>query len=98
MTRIPFHVQATLLLAGAGACGSPLAGQKVPDTPASYSHAIPLTVSGKSAIVSVPLPPAVYQHARSAALADLRIFDAAGNSALSATVTAPINAGPRIAP
>ena len=80
MTRIAFHVHRVLLLAGAIACGPLLAGQQEPDTPARYSHAMALTVSGKSTIVSVPLPPAVYQHARSAALADLRIFDATGKS------------------
>lgn len=80
MTRIAFHVHRVLLLAGAIACGPLLAGQQEPDKPARYSHAMALTVSGKSAIVSVPLPPAVYQHARSAALADLRIFDATGKS------------------
>lgn len=50
------------------------------EAPALYSHAVPLTVSGRNALVSVRLPPAAYLHARSASLADLRIFDAAGKS------------------
>lgn len=80
MSRIRLTVQSALLLASACACSGLLARQQLPDTPASYSHAFALTVSGKSAIVSVPLPAAVYQHARSATLDDLRIFDAAGQS------------------
>jgi hypothetical protein len=48
------------------------------DTPADYSHAIPLTVSGKNAVVQLRLPQAVYLNARSADLRDLRVFDAAG--------------------
>ncbi|MVW60987.1 DUF3999 family protein [Massilia sp. NEAU-DD11] len=48
------------------------------DTTASYSHALPLQVSGKQAVVQLRLPPDVYLHARSAHLADLRVFDSAG--------------------
>ena len=48
------------------------------DTAASYSHALPLQVSGKQAVVQLRLPPDVYLHARSANLADLRVFDSAG--------------------
>lgn len=48
------------------------------DTPADYSHAIALTVSGKNAVVQLRLPQAVYLNARSADLRDLRVFDAAG--------------------
>ena len=59
------------------ACGAASA-QTPPDSPASYSHAIALTVSGKNAVVQLRLPPAAYLNSRSATLADLRIFDAAG--------------------
>ena len=48
------------------------------DTAANYSHALPLQVSGKQAVVQLRLPPDVYLHARSANLADLRVFDSAG--------------------
>jgi hypothetical protein len=48
------------------------------DTAASYSHALPLQVSGKQAVVQLRLPPDVYLHARSANLADLRVFDSTG--------------------
>ena len=61
------------------------------DTAASYSHALPLQLSGKQAVVQLRLPPDVYLHARSANLADLRVFDSAGTPqpfALSET-TAP---------
>jgi len=50
------------------------------DGPRDYSHAIPLSVSGKQAVVQLPLPRAVYLEARSADLRDLRLFDAAGTS------------------
>lgn len=52
--------------------------QTKPDTPADYSHALPLQVSGKQGVVGLRLPVAVYQHARSANLDDLRVFDAKG--------------------
>jgi hypothetical protein len=48
------------------------------DAPASYSHALPLQVSGKHAVIQLRLPPDVYLHARSADLADLRVFDSRG--------------------
>jgi hypothetical protein len=48
------------------------------DTTARYSHALPLQVSGKQAVVQLRLPRDVYLHARSADLADLRVFDSAG--------------------
>jgi hypothetical protein len=49
------------------------------DAPPDYSHALPLTVTGKQGVVGFRLPQAVYLNARSASLADLRVFDAAGN-------------------
>ena len=50
------------------------------DTPADYTHAIALTVSGKNAVVQLRLPQAVYLNARSADLRDLRVFDSAGKA------------------
>ena len=48
------------------------------DTPAAYSHVIPVTVSGRQAVVQLPLPRDVYLQARSSDLRDLRLFDAGG--------------------
>ncbi len=48
------------------------------DLPSDYSHALPLTVTGKQGVVGFRLPQAVYLHSRSAVLADLRVFDATG--------------------
>lgn len=62
------------------ACCHAVAQTAPPDTPANYSHTIPLTVSGKNAMVQLRLPPAVYLNAHSAALDDLRVFDASGRA------------------
>jgi hypothetical protein len=48
------------------------------DKPAAYSHVIPVTVSGKEAVVQLPLPREVYLQARAGDLRDLRLFDAGG--------------------
>ena len=48
------------------------------DTPADYSHALSLQVSGKQGVVGVRLPQAVYLNARTASLDDVRVFDAKG--------------------
>jgi hypothetical protein len=83
MTHFKFAGATLLVLAG-----SALAQTAPPDNAASYAHAIPLTVSGKNAVVQLRLPPAVYLNSRSATLDDLRIFDAAG-SALPFALLAP---------
>ncbi len=71
-------LRASLILA---ACWAPLAAaQPDSDTARDYSHAIPVTVSGKNAVVQLPLPQAVYLHARSADLRDLRVFNASGKA------------------
>ncbi|PWF39122.1 DUF3999 family protein [Massilia glaciei] len=58
-------------------CWLPAALAAAPgDTPADYTHSIPLTVSGKNAVVQLRLPQAVYLNARTAGLSDLRVFDA----------------------
>jgi hypothetical protein len=49
------------------------------DGPDGYSHLVPVNVSGKQAVVQLPLPRAVYLSARSRDLRDLRVFDAAGS-------------------
>lgn len=56
------------------------ANAQASDTPADYSYAMPLTVSAKNAVVQLRLPKEVYLHARSAALDDVRIFDASGKA------------------
>lgn len=67
---------ATLLLA-LSAPGN-AAQETPPDTPAQYSHALPLQITGKQGVVGLRLPLALYQHARTAQLDDLRVFDAKG--------------------
>ena len=64
------------------ACWVSIAAAQPPasDTAADYSHAIPLTVSGKNAVVQLRLPQAVYLNAHSADLRDLRVFDAGGKA------------------
>lgn len=82
------HRFAIFLLLSSGAASSTAFGA---DRPGDYTHAIPLTVSGRQAVVRLRLPPAVYLHARSAELADLRLFDASGAALPFALVDA---AGP----
>jgi hypothetical protein len=71
-------------------CWASLARADAParDTPADYAHAIPVTVSGRNAVVQLRLPLAVYLNARSADLRDLRVFDA-GGKALPFALTEP---------
>ncbi len=48
------------------------------DAPADYAYALPLQVSGKQGVLALRLPQAVYLHARTAGLDDLRVFDSTG--------------------
>ena len=48
------------------------------DTPADYANALPLEVSGRQGVVAYTLPLSVYLKAQTAALDDLRVFDAQG--------------------
>lgn len=68
------------LIALACACSHAMAQAPASDSPGDYSHAIALTVSGKNAVVQVRLPQGVYLRSRSAALNDLRVFDANGKA------------------
>lgn len=61
-----------LLALGPAAAASPS------DRPGDYAQLIPLSISGKHAVVRLALPRAVYVGARSHDLRDLRLFDAAG--------------------
>ena len=48
------------------------------DTPSDYAYNMPLTISGTQGVVQLRLPKALYLHARSAELNDVRVFDASG--------------------
>lgn len=78
---------ALLLLAPAAASGESIS-TATPDHKGLYSHAIPLAVSGRNAVVQLRLPPAVYLHAASADLHDLRVFEGGGR-AVPFALTAP---------
>jgi hypothetical protein len=65
------------------------AGAQPSDAPRDYTHSMPLTVGGKQGVAALRLPQAVYLHARSAALADVRVFDAAGARVAFALHTPP---------
>lgn len=54
------------------------AERTVGDRALDFTHSMPLTVSGKDAMVQFRLPQAVYLHAATARLNDLRLFDARG--------------------
>lgn len=53
-------------------------GIAAPDTPAAYAWTMPVTVTDDNGVHGLRLPPSVYLHAQSAALADLRLFDRRG--------------------
>lgn len=59
-------------------CAPALHAADAADTAARYTHALPLQVSGKQAVIQLRLPRDVYLHARTPDLADLRVFDSAG--------------------
>ena len=54
------------------------AAGKSADKPADYALVMPVTVSGRQAVVQLPLPRTVYLEAHTSDLRDLRLFDAAG--------------------
>ena len=57
------------------------AGAQAPQVqprPADFDMQLPLAVSGDNGVVQLRLPLAVYQHSRAADLADVRVFNAAG--------------------
>lgn len=84
MTRIVF--QAVLLV---GCMLPAMAQADDQDVPGAYSHALPLTVSGRQAVVQLRLPQAVYLNAKTANLDDLRVFDALGRRVAYAIRHAP---------
>jgi hypothetical protein len=68
------------LLAGLLMSPATFAADTKADSVQQYSHAMPVTVSGKDALVQLRLPKDVYLDARSAGLHDLRLFDGRGAS------------------
>jgi hypothetical protein len=92
MTMPRTRSAATALALLALCAALPLAAQvgPAPDTIASYSQVLPLTVSGKDAVFQLRLPQAVYLHARSSTLDDLRVFDARG-TALPFALVQPVS-------
>jgi len=77
----------SLILCAALACGAALA-QTTPDQPANYGWTMQVAPPPGAGIVRLPLPREVYLHARSATLADVRLFDRDGQR-LSFAISAP---------
>ena len=74
-------MRSCLLLIGCLSVVSPAFSQapvRVTPTPADFAIQLPLAVSGKNGVVQLSLPKLVYLHAQTVALADLRIFNSAG--------------------
>lgn len=59
-------------------CFSAKAAAPASDTPADYGYSLPVSVTG-GGVAALRLPPAVYLHAASSDLSDLRLFDRLGN-------------------
>lgn len=59
------------------------------DAPQDYAWSMPLAVSGKAGVVGLRVPQAVYLHATSTALDDLRLFDKTGQPLAFALRQAP---------
>jgi hypothetical protein len=53
-------------------------GQRHAPTPEEFALRLPLEVSGDNGVVQLQLPLSVYQHSRSPELADLRVYNGAG--------------------
>ncbi|MES2740490.1 MAG: DUF3999 family protein [Pseudomonadota bacterium] len=70
---------AAVLIAIAAMATSPGAPAATSDTPADYTHSLPLGVSGRAGVVAYRLPQTVYLQAHSSALNDIRLFDRLGN-------------------
>ena len=73
-------MKAALLFCTALMTGAALAATapQVPDRPQDYGWSMPVQVPAGAGLVQLPLPREVYLHARSASLADVRLFDADG--------------------
>lgn len=62
----------------AGLPPAPAGGAMTPDSPAAYAWSVPVTVADDNGVHGMRLPSAVYLHAQSARLADVRLFDRRG--------------------
>ncbi len=68
-----------LILCGCAWLAPALAGgAAVQDIPAAYAWALPVTVADDNGVHAMRMPAAVYLHAQSAGLADIRLFDRRG--------------------
>lgn len=65
----------TALMAGAALAAT---APQLPDRPQDYGWSMSVQVPAGAGLVQLPLPREVYLHARSASLADVRLFDADG--------------------
>jgi hypothetical protein len=68
------------MLGAALATGASSHAQQVQPRPADFAMQLPLTVSGANGVVQLRLPLMVYQRSSSPELADLRVFNAAGQA------------------
>jgi hypothetical protein len=67
-----------------------LTGLAVAEAPADFAFGVPLEASGPQALFQVELPPAVYEGVVRADLADLRVFNAAGEPVPHAFLPRPV--------
>jgi hypothetical protein len=67
-----------------------LTGLAVAEAPADFAFGVPLETSGPQALFQVELPPAVYEGVVRADLADLRVFNAAGEPVPHAFLPRPV--------
>jgi hypothetical protein len=65
----------TLLISSAAVAQAP---EKVQPKPSDFAMQLPLRLSGDNGVVQLQLPLSVYQNAQSASLADVRVFNGAG--------------------
>jgi len=68
------------------------ASLKAPPKPADFAMQMPLTVSGRNGVVQLQLPLAVYEHAQTASLQDVRVFNASGHAVPFAFIQASADA------
>jgi len=70
----------SLILSAAAAAQTPLQQpMRVQPKPGDFAMQLPLHVSGNNGVVQLQLPLSVYEHAQSSQLADVRVFNAAGD-------------------
>lgn len=83
-------MKTTLIFSIGLMAGAALAATPAPhDRPQDYGWTMPVHVPAGAGLVQLPLPTDVYLHARSASLADVRLFDADGKRLAYAIVAPP---------